>query len=448
MKISKHFTTSALTAGLFIALLGSVWLYAAWTEWDLRIITTFAGLLFLTLLLGTDRTTWFWSGFFIGMLWFWWIGVSFYYYHLSWLIPIAVLGVALIYGFIFWIIAYLAEKIPFYFSSFVFHLSSKNKPDGVQLHTLREPKLLTSHFSLLTLTLRSLALLSISYLHPLGFDWFKPELIFVHSYLGVAKWQFALILAAIVITIWRRQPLFLLISILAYSSVHVERYATDPSHTFKLITTHTTIADKWNPDKIPEHIDQALKNMDQAIQQGYSTIIFPESVFPFFLNRRPDTLGALMTRSQHIDIIIGALYFDGTTHRNSTYLFHRGRYIVANKVVLVPFGEANPLPEFASRWVNQIFFDGAIDYTASTQPTDWNIQGKSYRNAICYEATSETLYADHPRHMIVTSNNAWFVPSIEPTFQRLLLEYYVRKYGTTIYHATNMSPAYVLRRKH
>ena len=154
-----------------------------------------------------------------------------------------------------------------------------------------------------------------------------------------------------------------------------------------------------------------------------------------------------MTRSQHIDIIIGALYLDGTTHRNSTYLFHRGRYTIANKVVLVPFGEANPLPEFASRWVNQIFFDGAIDYTASAQPTDWTIQGKPYRNAICYEATSETLYADRPRHLIVTSNNAWFIPSIEPVFQRLLLEYYVRKYGTTIYHATNMSPAYILQRK-
>ena len=432
MKISKHFTTSALTAGLFIAWLGSVWLYAAWAEWDLRILTTFVGLLFTTLLLGTDRPTWFWIGFFVGMLWFWWVGVSFYYYHLLWLIPIAILGVALIYGVIFWSIAYLSEKI----SHLIIRFAQQN-----------QPKLLTPHSSLLTLTLRSLALLSVSYLHPLGFDWFKPELLFVHSYLGVAKWQFALILAAVVIALWRKQPLFLLLSILAYSPVYVERLTTDPMHTFKLITTHTTIADKWNPDKVPTHVDQALKKIDQAIQQGYPAIVLPESIFPFFLNRRPDTLGALMTRSQHIDIIIGALYLDGVTHRNATYLFHRGRYTVANKVVLVPFGEANPLPAFASRWVNRIFFDGSMDYTASAQPTDWNIRGKSYRNAICYEATSERLYADTPKQMIVTSNNAWFVPSIEPTFQRLLLSYYVRKYGTAIYHATNMSPAYVLRRK-
>ncbi len=435
MKMSKHFTTSALTAGLLIAILGSAWLYAAWAEWDLRIFTTFTGLLFVTLLLGADRPTWFWVGFFIGIFWFGWIGVSFYYYHLVWLIPIAILGVALIYGMIFWIMAYLAENIPHLITSF----AQRNKP-----------KRFTLHPSPFTLILRSLLLLSVSHLHPLGFDWFKPELIFVHSYLGITQWQFALVLGAVVITLWRRRPLFLLLSLLAYSPIHVERLPADPTHTFKLITTHTSIADKWNRDKIPAHVDHALKSIDQAIHQGYPAILFPESVLPFFLNHRPDTLGALIQRSHAIDIIIGALYWDHGIHRNATYLFHQGHYAVADKVVLVPFGESNPLPAFASRWVNRIFFDGAIDYTASTHPTDWTIQGKHYRNAICYEATSEILYADRPHCMIVMSNNAWFVPSIEPTLQRLLLEYYVRKYGTTIYHATNMSPAYVLRmhRKH
>jgi len=431
MKISKHFTTSALTEGLLIALMGSWWLYGAWFGWDARISTTFAGLLFLILILDANRPVWFWSGFFVGILWFGWIGVSFYYYHLDWLVPIAILGVALVYGTIFWSIAYLSEKIP----HLITHFAKHNKP-----------KRLTPHASLLTLILRSLMLLSISYLHPLGFDWFKPELLFVHSYLGIRKWQFALMLAAVVFARWRRQPLWLFLAILAYSPLQVERHSADPTHAFRLITTHTTIADKWNPAKIPEHIDHVFKNIDQAINQKYSAIIFPESVFPFFLNRHPKVLGKLLSRSQHIDIIIGALYLDGTTHRNATYLFHQGHDTVANKVVLVPFGEANPLPAFASRWVNRIFFDGSIDYTASAQPTDWTIQGKSYRNAICYESTSERLYADTPKRMIVTSNNAWFVPSIEPTFQRLLLTYYVRKYGTTIYHATNMSPAYVLQR--
>ena len=46
--------------------------------------------------------------------------------------------------------------------------------------------------------------------------------------------------------------------------------------------------------------------------------------------------------------------------------------------------------------------------------------------------------------MIVLSNNGWLVPSIEPTQQKILLQYYSKKYGTTIYHAINMSNSYVV----
>ena len=47
--------------------------------------------------------------------------------------------------------------------------------------------------------------------------------------------------------------------------------------------------------------------------------------------------------------------------------------------------------------------------------------------------------------MIVLSNNGWLTPSIEPTQQKILLQYYSKKYGTTIYHAVNMSDSYVVQ---
>jgi apolipoprotein N-acyltransferase len=287
-------------------------------------------------------------------------------------------------------------------------------------------------------------LLFASYLHPLGFDWFKPELIFVHSYLGVAKWQFALVLLAVALAHWRRNLLYLGLVVLAYSPIQIQTFDTDPTHTIRLVTTHTTITDKWNRAHLPKEIAHVFTAIDRAIDEGYALVVLPESVWPIFLNRHPDLLGKLFARSWQITIIIGALYYDHGIHRNSTYLFRDGRYRIANKVILVPFGEANPLPQWASKWVNRIFFDGAVDYTPSAEPTDWEINATRYRNAICYEATSERLYTPPPRNMIVTSNNAWFIPSIEPTFQRLLLSYYARKYGTTIYHAANMSPSYVL----
>ena len=439
IKISRHFTTSPLTAGFLISLLSSVWLYGAWAGVEWRGLNTATGLLFFYALMATGRITWFWAGFFIGLFWFWWIAVSFVYYHMGWAIPIALIVVGLMYGGMFWLMAWVADKITRIFLHY-----------GVPRHTLHglRKNIPLAPCSLLpALILKSFALLAASYLHPFGFDWFKPELLFVSSYLGIQKWQLAIILLAIALTQWHNRPLWLLLVVLAYSPIQVQSLPDDPQHTIKLVATNTTIAEKWNPDKTPVHIQQALDAIDVAIASHYPVVVLPESVFPFFLNRRPTILGKLIARSQKIDIIIGALYWDHGIHRNSTYHFHQGHYAVANKVILVPFGEANPLPNWAGKWINQIFFDGSVDYAASPQPTDWTVRGDTYRNAICYEATSERLYEGHPTRMILTSSNAWFVPSIEPTFQRLLLSYYVRKYGTTIYHAANMSQPYILRRK-
>ncbi len=422
MKMIKHFTTSPLTEGLSIALLGSLWLYGAWLGLDWRIINTVAGVLFFFFLLATDRAVWFWSGFFIGLLWFGWIAVSFVYYHMVWAIPFVLIGVGLIYGGILW---------------------------GITRGALGVERFVLRYFpffgALASAPYQALGLLAVSYVHPLSFDWFKPELVFVHSYLGVAKWQFAIVLAAIVLAQWRRNLLWLGLMVFAYSPTQVRMLDTDATRTIKLVATHTTVEDKWDPARAPDHIREALNAIDRAVRSGYDMVVLPESVFPFFLNHHPDLLGRLLRRSRTVTILLGALYDDDGINRNAAYLFQNGRYRIANKVLLVPFGEANPLPEWAGRWINTIFFDGSVDYIASADPTDWEINGTHYRNAICYEATSERLYTPPPEKMIVLSNNAWFVPSVEPTFQRLLLSYYVRKYGTTIYHAANKSPGYILR---
>jgi len=145
-------------------------------------------------------------------------------------------------------------------------------------------------------------------------------------------------------------------------------------------------------------------------------------------------------------MVIGGLYWDKNTPRNSTYIFHQDQVSVANKVVLVPFGEQNPLPAWLGKLVNRIFYkEGVLDYVASNKIADYKLGDTIYRNAICYEATSEKLYKGEPKHMIVLSNNGWFMPSIEPILQQLLLKYYSKKYGTTIYHSINMSPSYIIK---
>lgn len=419
LKIEKYFTTYRITTGFFVAFLGSLFIYMQWFEIPSRSIETISALMFFWLLLSASRVIWFWSGFFISFLWFWWIVVSFKHYGMLWAIPIGILLISLIYGFIFWFISYASEKI-----------------------SLLAPQ----HSSITILTIRSISIVLLGYLHPLSFDWYKPELVFVHSYIGVSKWHLAIVLIAISLAQYKKNILYLLFVLLAYSPYKTEVSPMHVNSTIALCNTMTTVEDKWNQKLVVKHIKEVFDKIDKAIVDKKKMIILPESVFPFFLNKESKIFDKLKEKSKSITIVIGALYLDGKVHRNSTYVIHDSEYKIANKVILVPFGESNPLPKWASKWVNRVFFDGAIDYEASSKPTDFKINGIVYRNAICYEATSDKLYSDNPKNMIAISNNGWFTPSIEPTLQRLLLEFYSRKYGTTIYHSTNMSPSYFVKR--
>jgi apolipoprotein N-acyltransferase len=128
-----------------------------------------------------------------------------------------------------------------------------------------------------------------------------------------------------------------------------------------------------------------------------------------------------------------------------TYLFDNGKIAIAKKLVLVPFGEYIPLPKFAQKFINDTFFSGASDFETADKPTDFTIKGVKFRNAICYEATCAEIYKGDVHYVIATSNNAWFAPSIEPILQRLLMEYYARKNGVTIYHAANYKGSGVIK---
>jgi apolipoprotein N-acyltransferase len=414
-KIRQYFSTFELTRALLIALLSSAFIYLNYWGFSHPLLNTILGVTTLYLLLQEEKKVWFLSGAFIGFFWFWWIALSLQHYGMVWAVPMVIIIIMLTYGTLFWLLAWISEKI----TSFV-PISD----------------------TLLPLILKAIGLLVLSYIHPFSFDWLKPELMFVESYLGIEKWQFSIILGAIVLSIWKQQLWYLLLIIFAYTATLSTPIKSEED--IRLITTHITVQDKWNETLHPEQFKHIFKQIDQAIEDQKSLIILPESVFPIFLNRSK-LLDKLQEKAKYISIVTGGLYWDGKTPRNSTYIFTDNKISVANKVLLVPFGESNPLPDFLSNWVNKIFYDGAVDYVASPNVVDYKIDGEIYRNAICFEATSERLYEGEPKNMIVLSNNGWFTPSIEPTLQKLLLQYYNRKYGTTIYHSVNMSESYVVR---
>ncbi|MDD2450732.1 apolipoprotein N-acyltransferase [Sulfurovum sp.] len=435
-KIGQYFNTFDITRGLLIAFLLSAFIYLHYFNVSIPLINTLLGISGLSLLLASARRSWFWSGAFVGVFWFWWIILSFKHYQMPWAIPVGLLVIAFIYGMIFWTIAYLSEKLSSRFTPRALVTSF-----GRTLHSSPEQSDLPS--SLLALTLKALGLLSLSYIHPLGFDWLKPELVFVESHLGIEKWQFALILFALVMTRWLSRPYSLLLVLLAYQPLPEGTPLHD--NPIQIISTAIPVEEKWQESRHPQHFQGFFEQIDRAIDANKTLVVLPESVFPVYINRSQELIDELEARAQKIAIVTGGLFADGTVPHNSAYIFTKDRILVANKVVLVPFGESNPLPDFLSNWVNEVFYDGAVDYVASAEITDYTVRGKVYRNAICFEATSETLYRGRPEQMIVLSNNGWFVPSTEPSLQKLLLLYYNKKYGTTIYHSINMSPSYLIR---
>ena len=420
-KIRQYFSTLEITEGFFIALLGSLFIYMDYLNLYYPLLNTFAALLSLYLLLNASTKTWFWYGSAIGIFWFWWIGLSLTHYGYSYALPFAIFFIGLGYGIIFGSLAWCIDKI-----SSLFNRQTR----------------------LVTLMLRAILLLFLSYLHPFSFDWLKPELMFIQSYIGILKWQFFIVLLSFVLMLWRKNILYLLLILLSFELP--SQINTNTPSNISLITTHVSVKEKWNKKYHAKQFKHYYALIDKAIEQNKTLIILPESLFPVFINHNEEIFSRLKEKSNKINIVTGGLYWDGKEPRNSTYIFTKTNVTVANKVVLVPFGESNPLPDFLSSWINKIFYDGAVDYVASPNISEYKVNGVTYRNAICFEATSERLYEknaqkEYPKNMIVISNNGWFTPSIEPTLQKLLLYYYHKKYGTTIYHSINMSKSYVIR---
>ncbi len=364
----------------------------------LNIINSISIVLGFYIVLKSDKRVLFWSGFFIGIFWFYWIGFSFRYYDVTMLIPFMTLFVAFGYGVIFWIIGIFQNPL-----------------------------------------LRALLFGFISYLHPLYFNWFIPEIALIDTFFGIQKWQFVLFLLSIALFItlksWWKIVAFLLLIV----SIEFKTEDRLELSKQKIYLSNTDLSQdiKWEESYAQESIQNNLNIIYEAITKRYDIVVLNESAFALFLNLEPILLEKLKELSKEITIVTGALYSDGVDSYNSTYYFIDGNVTVANKVILVPFGEEIPLPKFLNRLINDIFYNGAKDYKTADSPTDIEIDGELFRNAICYEATRDELYVDSPKFMIAISNNAWFTPSIEPTLQKYLLRYFSKKYKIVIYHSAN-----------
>lgn len=403
-----NFNKTNIIKGLYCALFFSAFIYLEYLGIQVKIINSVLGLFALYFLLTLPSRAMFFAGFFIGVFWFYWVSFSFIYYDLPYVIPLVIVGFAFIYGVVFYLTAVWNN---------IFY--------------------------------RIAALFTLSFVSLFGFNWLQIELLFLHSYFDIEKIDLFIILVSLaLVSRYKYVGLFPLILALNINFAEAPKRAENP---LKIYMPQFNLSQnsKWKKEKREEIIEKNLRQIDTAIAQGYDLIILPETAFPIMLNTHEYLWETLQEKAQEIDIITGAMYKEKKQYFNSAYHFSSQGVDIANKVVLVPFGEEIPLPKFLKDFINNVFYNGAQDYAKATQPTDFEVRGIKFRNAICYETTTHKIFEDlgDTQFMISISNNAWFTPSIEPTLQKLLMEYYARLYNITIYASANGSKNLIINDK-
>ena len=391
--------------GLLTALLFSSFIYLEYFGITIKLLNTITGLLSLALLLYIPKKSVLVSGFFIGLFWFYWIGYSFEFYNVGYMIPIVSFGFTIMYLLFFGVLA-ITNKV----------------------------------------YIRALLLFALSFFEPFDSNWMQIELVFVDSYIGVLKYQLIIVLTALTLVNYVKRPYkYLPLLLILFAFNYNPSIQKDTDLKIKLVQTDIKQDEKWLARNLAPTVQMAFDEITNATKNGYDIVVLPESVFPLFMNKSPILIEKLLNYSHDITIIAGSLLSEEGVHYNVTYMFKDGKYEIAKKLVLVPFGEYIPLPKFARKFINDTFFGGVSDFQTATEPTDFLIKGVKFRNAICYEATCQEIYEGDVNFVIAISNNAWFTPSIEPTLQKLLMRYYARKNGVTIYHSANWSGTQVIK---
>ena len=358
------------------------------------------------------KHSFFQTGFFIGIFWFYWIGLSFRYYNFTWMIPIIILLIGIAYGTIFW-------GLNKFFNLFKF--SFLNLPIATYLWIL----FLTFGFD---------------YISPFTFDWLKPEVLFVNSFFGVDKINMLLVFSAIIL--YQIDKKFLLLLIIPLF-INNSKPTSKPKLKIFLASTNIPQNLKWKKSYIPYEIENNFNIINKAIKKNYNVVVLPESVFPMFLNLYPNLMQKLITLSKKITIITGGLHYKNKKYFNATYIFENRKVTILDKHLLVPFGEYIPLP-FFEKEINHLFFGDGSDYQTSKHFGTFHIKNYKFINAICYETTAKSLYKLKPHYIIGISNLAWFKPSVIPSIQEMLIKVYSKKYKKIVYHSINGFRSYII----
>lgn len=353
------------------------------------------GLVGLWWLLNSRREVWFFTGCFVGLFWFYWISFSLRYFDIMWAIGFEILFISLAYGVIFGVIGWFENKL-----------------------------------------LRAALLVAVGYLYPLDFNWLNFEILFSQTPFYPSPFSlFAVLVGLAFLSLWRGA--LLVAALVGSLGVFWEEERAQTSLNIALLNTSTPQDFKWQQDNAGQIISQNFALIDEAIKSNADLVVLPETAFYLPLNKNTILLDELKKRSQKAAILTGALAYENGKAFNSAFLFQNGEMKRFDKVVLVPFGERNPLPQPLAGVVERLFFGQESEFSPANNISNYSVGGEMFRNAICFEATRPEFYEDAPKFIVAISSLAWFEPSTARTLQRLLITRLERLNGVKVFHAIN-----------
>jgi apolipoprotein N-acyltransferase len=241
-------------SGLLTALLFSAFIYLEDWGITLKLLNTIFGVMALGLFLYISKRAVLIAGFFIGLLWFYWIGYSFKYNGVGYLTPIITFAFAIVYTLFFGVLA---------FSNKVY--------------------------------IRAILLFALSFAEPFDWNWLQIELLFVDSYIGIFKYQLFIVLLALSLPNYLKikykyASLFLLLLGLNFTPT-TDKLAPLK---IKLVATDISQDKKWLRETQGPTITKIFNEIASAKEDGYEVVVFPESVFPLYMNKSPILMNKLL----------------------------------------------------------------------------------------------------------------------------------------------------------
>lgn len=406
-KLNAYSNIFKIIKAFFIAFLLSNPIYLSFFENIIfETISPFLAIWGLVLLLRSKKAKeYFWIGFLVGVFWFWWIALSSIYFNLTYLVPIIIIIVGLVYGILF----RLCHLLRFDF-------------------------------------LRLCGIFVLNFIHPLGFDWLNWGILSVYGFFDAStKGIICMFLIAYFIyeKYISRYYKFAIIIVLFFIGFHYdEKNSSELNLNYKLINTDISQDQKFLQENLITNSNALIKEIINAIDEKKELVVLPETAFAFDL-KNTSYEEILKKLSYKITIITGAFNAENNEVYNSTYIFQNGQMYIFNKHFLVPFGEEIP---FFKDLVQKYFLPNTQEFAKGPLQSRYKLNNQIITNAICYEATKEQNYKNSSI-IIALSNNAWFNNSSEYKLQQLLMRFYANKYNVTVYHSVNGKENAVIKPK-